>query len=109
MPLLRESEGFIGYLAVAIDNFADPNFPAPTIAVWEESRHPWVSLPPAACRFSSGGARQAEKRQNVTAITIESIRPCHECYLEASGSCARPAQKSFKRAFIADEAWGKEK
>src|SRR5580704_13736989 len=24
----------------------DPNFPAPTIAVWEEARHPWVSLPP---------------------------------------------------------------
>jgi hypothetical protein len=30
----------------AIGNFADPNFPAPTIGVWEESRHPWVSLPP---------------------------------------------------------------
>ena len=41
-----ESEGFPGYAAVAIGNFADPNFPAPTIAVWEESRHPWVSLPP---------------------------------------------------------------
>jgi hypothetical protein len=34
-----ESEGFPGYVAVAIGNFADPNFPAPTIAVWEESRH----------------------------------------------------------------------
>lgn len=22
------------------------DFPAPTIAVWEQSRHPWVSLPP---------------------------------------------------------------
>ena len=41
-----EGEGFPGYIAVAIGNFADPNFPAPTIAVWEESRHPWVSLPP---------------------------------------------------------------
>jgi hypothetical protein len=29
-----------------LGNFADPNFPAPTIAVWEESRHPWVSMPP---------------------------------------------------------------
>ena len=38
-------EGFPGYVAVAIGNFADPNFPAPTIAVWEESRHPWMSLP----------------------------------------------------------------
>ena len=41
-----ENEGFLGYVAVAIGNFADPNFPAPTIAVWEESRHPWVFLPP---------------------------------------------------------------
>jgi len=40
-----ENEGFPGYVIVAIGNFADPNFPAPTIAVWEESRHPWVSLP----------------------------------------------------------------
>jgi len=41
-----EGEGFPGYVAVAIGNFADPNFPGPTIAVWEESRHPWVSFPP---------------------------------------------------------------
>jgi hypothetical protein len=41
-----ENEGFPGYVTVAIGNFADPNFPAPTIAVWEESRHPRVSLPP---------------------------------------------------------------
>jgi len=41
-----EGEGFPGYVVVAIGSFADPNFPAPTIAVWEESRHPWISLPP---------------------------------------------------------------
>jgi hypothetical protein len=40
-----ENEGFSGIVAVAIGNFGDPRFPAPTIAVWEESRHPWVSLP----------------------------------------------------------------
>jgi hypothetical protein len=40
-----ESESFPGYIIVAIGSFADPNFPAPTVAVWEESRHPWVSLP----------------------------------------------------------------
>ena len=34
-----EGEGFPGYVAIAIGNFADPNFPAPTIGVWEESRH----------------------------------------------------------------------
>jgi len=41
-----ENEGFPGYVTIAIGNFADPNFPAPNIAVWEESRHPWVALPP---------------------------------------------------------------
>jgi len=40
-----ENEGFPGIVAVAIGNFADPSFPAPTIAVWEESRHQWVALP----------------------------------------------------------------
>src|ERR1700722_3420477 len=41
-----ENEGFPGYVAVAIGNFADPDFPAPTTPVGEESRPPWVSLPP---------------------------------------------------------------
>ena len=41
-----EGQGFPGYVAVAIGNFADPGFPPPAIAVWEEARHPWVSLPP---------------------------------------------------------------
>jgi hypothetical protein len=40
-----EGEGFPGHVAVAIGNFADPAFPAPAIAVWEETRHPWVALP----------------------------------------------------------------
>lgn len=40
-----ESESFPGYVVVAIGNFADLNFPAPTIAVWEEARHAWISLP----------------------------------------------------------------
>ena len=41
-----EGEGFPGHVAIAIGNFADPAFPPPTIAVWEEERHPWVVLPP---------------------------------------------------------------
>src|SRR5262252_1187243 len=41
-----ENAGFPGLVSVAIGNFADPSFPAPTLAVWEESRHPWVDLPP---------------------------------------------------------------
>jgi len=31
-------------VAVAVGAFADPGFPAPTQAVWEERRHPWVTL-----------------------------------------------------------------
>ena len=38
-------ESFPGLVAVAIGTFADPSFPAPTISVWEESRHAWVSPP----------------------------------------------------------------
>jgi hypothetical protein len=41
-----ENDGFPGHVTLAIGNFAEPNFPAPTIAVWEQSRHPWFSLPP---------------------------------------------------------------
>jgi hypothetical protein len=41
-----ENAGFPGHVTVAIGNFADPTFPAPTIAVWEETRHPWLVLPP---------------------------------------------------------------
>ena len=37
--LFWENEGFPGHVTVAIGNFADPTFPAPTIAVWEETRH----------------------------------------------------------------------
>lgn len=43
-----ESESFPEYFVVAIGSFADPAFPPPTIAVWEETRHPWVSLPAGA-------------------------------------------------------------
>jgi hypothetical protein len=29
-------------VAVAVGAFADPSFPAPTQAVWDQRRHPWV-------------------------------------------------------------------
>lgn len=40
-----EGQGFPEFIAVSIGNFADPKFPAPTIAVWEETRHRWLTLP----------------------------------------------------------------
>ena len=45
-PCIGPAKGFPADVAVAIGAFADPAFPAPTIAVWEECRHPWVTLPP---------------------------------------------------------------
>jgi hypothetical protein len=50
-----ESEASPGIVAVAIGNFADPNFPAPIISVLEQTRHPWVSLPPGTTRMTKQG------------------------------------------------------
>ena len=50
-----EPEAFPGIVAVAIGNFADPNFPAPSVSVWEKTRHPWVSLPPDTQRLAKQG------------------------------------------------------
>lgn len=33
-----------GYRGVAVGAFADPNFPAPTRSVWEQSRHGWLDF-----------------------------------------------------------------
>jgi hypothetical protein len=50
-----ENEAFPEIVAVAIGNFADPNFPAPIISVWEQTRHPWVSLPSDTKRMAKQG------------------------------------------------------
>lgn len=34
-----------GAKAVAVGAFADPSFPPPTVAVYEERRHPWAAMP----------------------------------------------------------------
>ncbi len=31
-----------GHIAVALGMFADPQFPAPRVSVWERRRHPWT-------------------------------------------------------------------
>ncbi len=33
------------HIAVPVGAFADPNFPAPHVSVWEDRMHPWVGLP----------------------------------------------------------------
>ncbi|HET7380958.1 MAG TPA: GFA family protein [Gaiellales bacterium] len=37
-------------IAVSIGAFADPQFPSPTISVYESRRHPWVTLPATIAR-----------------------------------------------------------
>jgi hypothetical protein len=32
-------------IAVPVGAFADPEFPAPKVSVWEERRHRWLGLP----------------------------------------------------------------
>src|SRR5262249_45169548 len=66
-----EGEGFPGYVAVAIGNFADPKFPAPTIAVWEESRHPAME------ENKSAGSRSPRfsRRLKISAVLLFRL-PC---------------------------------
>lgn len=40
-----QPDGLPDHLVVAIGAFADRDFPAPTVSVYEERMHPWVKLP----------------------------------------------------------------
>lgn len=42
---LERDSGLVG---VAVGAFADPGFPAPWVAVYEDCRHPWTELPALA-------------------------------------------------------------
>lgn len=33
-------------VAIPVGAFADPRFPGPSISIYEERMHPWVSMPP---------------------------------------------------------------
>lgn len=44
--LCWELQAAPGLLAVAVGAFADPQFPAPLLSVFESRRHPWVSISP---------------------------------------------------------------
>ncbi|NEX92643.1 GFA family protein [Caulobacter sp. 17J65-9] len=37
-------EGMPGMTAVPVGAFADPSFPAPTVSVYEDRRHPWTAV-----------------------------------------------------------------
>ncbi|MBD8526423.1 GFA family protein [Pseudomarimonas arenosa] len=38
-------------IAIPVGAFADPNFPSPTVSVYEERKHAWVELPAGIERF----------------------------------------------------------
>jgi hypothetical protein len=50
------SEAVPGVTMVAVGNFADPQFLAPTVEYWTEHRHRWVEVPSAHVHWK----RQAE-------------------------------------------------
>lgn len=49
-----EGDRFPEICGIAVGSFADPNFPAPNDSAWEESMHPWLSLPSVAEHFQQG-------------------------------------------------------
>jgi hypothetical protein len=57
--LYSTGEKFPGICMVVVGAFAAPNFPAPTASVFEESKHPWVVLPPGIEHYPQGRASGA--------------------------------------------------
>jgi hypothetical protein len=53
-----EAEIRPGWIAVAVRAFADPNFPPPTVVLYDGRRHPWVT-PPQGARIVPTGTRPA--------------------------------------------------
>lgn len=43
--LYWEADGRPGSYILAVGAFADPNFPPPSVSIYEESRHTWMQLP----------------------------------------------------------------
>jgi hypothetical protein len=60
--LYWENEGFPGHVTIAIGNFADPNFPAPTIAVGRSH-----ATPGSPCRLTH---RQSARRSRGDRVSI---------------------------------------
>jgi hypothetical protein len=44
VTVFYQNEIFPGLVAVPLGAFADPNFLAPTISIWEERKHAWVTI-----------------------------------------------------------------
>jgi hypothetical protein len=51
-----EAEIRPGWIGVAVGAFADSSFPPPTIVIYDDQRHRWIT-PPAGARIVPGDAR----------------------------------------------------
>ena len=49
--LFHTEEGAGEGVGVAVGAFADPDFPAPQVSIYDCRRHPWVQLPPGTVAF----------------------------------------------------------
>ena len=49
--VFHTEEGDDESVSVAVGAFADPEFPAPQVSVYDSRRHPWVTLPPGTSAF----------------------------------------------------------
>jgi hypothetical protein len=49
--VFHTEEGNDRSVSVAVGTFADPDFPAPRVSVYDCRRHPWVQLPPGTSAF----------------------------------------------------------
>ena len=46
------AEGLEAYVTIPVGAFADPDFPAPAISVYEDRMHGWVQPPPDAEHYA---------------------------------------------------------
>ena len=49
--VFHTEEGNDQSVSVAVGAFADPGFPPPQVSVYDDRRHPWVTLPPGTKTF----------------------------------------------------------
>jgi hypothetical protein len=49
--LYWEADAWPDVYILAVGAFADPNFPAPSVSIFEESRHTWTQLPDGMKHF----------------------------------------------------------
>lgn len=54
--VFHTEEGHTGSVSVAVGAFADPDFPAPQVAVYDSRRHGWVQLPDGVTTFATDPA-----------------------------------------------------